>query len=334
VAENKDPAEIKSDRTQDLTVEALCKTYMEVAPTIILPKKGRPKKSSSLATDRSNISRHIIPLLGKKRVKSVSRNDVEKFQQDVAAGKTAIDVKTGPRGRARVTGGKGTAARSTALLGAIFNFAVKRSYVSENPVKGIDLFKHEPRTRFLSLKELNRLGAALTEAEREGVNIMVTTAIRLLVLTGCRKSEILTLRWDWVDLENNCLRLPETKTGAKVVPLGESAIELLSSLLRIHGNPYVLPGNKGNGHLVGLPKSWAKIREKAKLNDVRLHDLRHSFATIAISGGDSLFLVGKVLGHRQAKSTEIYAHAQADPIHAVANKASATIAAALDGKKS
>ncbi|MCZ6863069.1 MAG: site-specific integrase, partial [Alphaproteobacteria bacterium] len=118
--------------------------------------------------------------------------------------------------------------------------------------------------------------------------------IRLLALTGCRKSELLTWQWDHVDFERGCLRLPELKPGAKVVPLGTPALELLSKLPHWEGNPYVLPSAKGM-HFVGLQKAWDKIRRSAKLDDVRLHDLRHSFASVAVAGGDSLYLVGNVL---------------------------------------
>ena len=305
---------------------------MAEAPFIILPRKGRPKKASSLATDRSNIERHIKPLLGRKRLRNLSRDDVERFQQDVAAGKTAADIKTEPRGRARVTGGKGTAARATALLGGMFTFAVKRGYRADNPVKGVDLFKSERRTRFLNADEMARLGEGLAEAKRDGASEIVIAAIRLLVFTGCRKSEILSLRWEWVDFEGGCLRLPESKAGAKVVPLGAPAHKLLATLPRIEGNPHVLPGEKGDGHLIGLPKAWTRIKKRAGLDDVRLHDLRHSFATVAAAGGDSLYLVGKVLGHRESRSTEVYAHAQQDPLRAVADRAASKIAAAMKGK--
>lgn len=331
VADGKDPADVREDAAKDITVSALCDLYMAEAPFIILSKKGRPKKPSSLAIDESNIKRHVKPLLGRKRVRSLERNDIERFQQDVAAGKTRVDEKTGPHGRARVTGGKGTAARATALLGGIFTFAVKRGHRTDNPVKGVDLFKSEPRTRFLKTDEMGRLGDALREAEGSGTSETAIAAIRLLILTGCRKSEILGLRWEWVDFEGGCLRLPESKTGAKVVPVAAPALELLATLPRIKDNPHVLPGGKGNGHLIGLPKVWAKIKKQAGLEDVRLHDLRHSFATVAVAGGDSLYLVGKVLGHRESRSTEIYAHAQQDPLRAVADRAASTIMAAMKG---
>ena len=115
------------------------------------------------------------------------------------------------------------------------------------------------------------------------------------------------------------------------MPLGAPALELLGSLPRWDGNPYVLPSNKSAGHFDGLQKVWARIRERAKLPDVRLHDLRHSFASIAVAGGDSLYLVGKVLGHRQARTTERYAHVADDPLLAVADRTARKIADTMKG---
>jgi integrase len=331
-----DPVALKKKRVEEakanITITELCDEYIAAVPFIILPNKGHPKKASSVATDKSNIERHIKPLLGEKRIDNVIRGDIERFQKDVAAGKTAVDAKTGPRGRAIVKGGKGTAARATAVLGAIFSYAVKEGRRTDNPVQGAELFKGEQRNRFLTADEMSDLGEALIKAERGGANTTAIAAIRLLILTGCRKSEILGLQWKWIDFENGCLRLPDSKTDKKIVPLGAPALELLASLPKIEGNPHVLPGEKEKGHLIGLPKVWARIKTLAGLEDVRLHDLRHSFATVAVAGGDSLFLVGKVLGHKQSKTTEIYAHAQQDPLQAVADRASKRIVAAMDGK--
>ncbi|WP_417796367.1 tyrosine-type recombinase/integrase [Terasakiella pusilla] len=330
------PAALKKKRIQEakanITVAELCDEYIEAVPFIILPKIGRPKKASSIATDKSNIERHIKPLIGKKRIGNIVRGDVERFQKDVASGKSAVDEKTGVRGRAIVKGGKGVAARATAVLKAIFSYAVKEGSMKQNPGLGVELFKGEKRTRFLTMPEMSRLGDAMIEAERNGVNATGIAAIRLLLTTGCRKDEILSLQWKWVDFEGGCLRLPDSKTDQKIVPLGAPALELLASCPRVAGNPHVLPGWKDKGHLVGLQKIWQKIRIVAELEDVRLHDFRHSFATVGVAGGDSLYLVGKVLGHKQSRTTEIYAHAQQDPLKAVADRAATQITAALDGK--
>jgi integrase len=165
-----------------------------------------------------------------------------------------------------------------------------------------------------------------------GENPYATAAIRLLTLTGCRKSEILSLRWDWVDFERGVLRLPDSKTGAKVVPLGAPALEVLQSIARVEDNPHVIAGLKGTGHFVGLQKVWKRIRTAAKLPDVRLHDLRHSFASVGVAGGDSLYVVGKVLGHTQSRTTQRYAHLADDPVKTAADRIAKRIAAAMEGR--
>jgi integrase len=175
------------------------------------------------------------------------------------------------------------------------------------------------------------LGEVLAEVEGLPGNPMMIAAIRLLLLTGCRKNEILGLRWDWVDIERGALRLPDSKTGAKVVPLGAPALAILARLPRHEGSPWVLPAARGNGHLIGLQRAWRKIAKTAGLHDVRLHDLRHGFASVAVAAGSSLYLLGKVLGHTQARTTERYAHLDADPVHVVADRTARKIAQALEG---
>jgi integrase len=328
VGAGRDPAEAKQKEKDNITVAQLSDQYLEAAPFIVLPRKKRPKKASTLATDHSNIERHIKPLLGRKRLRSITRLDVEKFQRDVATGKTAVDVRTKPRGRAIVRGGEGTAARATAVLGTLFSYAIKERICTDNPVRGVTLYEGEKKERFLTAAELADLGDALSAAQQDGENPFAVTAIRLLVLTGARKSEILTLKWEHVDTERGRLRLPDSKTGAKVIPLGAAALEILSEIPRVESNPYVLPGLEGR-HFVGLQKTWERIRKRAGLEDVRLHDLRHSFASVAVAGGSSLYLVGKVLGHEQASTTERYAHLADDPLRAVADKTAGQIAAAM-----
>jgi integrase len=211
VKDGRDPAAEKSEAREALTVGSLADLYLAEG---MVEKPN--KKASSWVTDRSNIERHVKPLLGRKIAKLLTQADIGKFHADVAAGKSKADVRTGRRGRAIVKGGPGTAARSLAVLGAMLEFAVKRKLIAANPAKGVPLLKGEKKERFLSKAEVKRLAEAVLgmEAERK-LSSTAAVAIWLLMLTGCRKSEILSLRWEWVDFERSCLRLPESKTGAK-----------------------------------------------------------------------------------------------------------------------
>jgi len=326
VRRGEDPAESKSAAAKDLSVSALCDLYLEEGPA-----EKPDKKASSWNTDSSNINRHIKPLLGRRKLHSLTRNDIVRFQRDVTGGKSATDEKTGPRGRAIVKGGSGTAARATAVLGAILGFAIKRGLTAGNPARGVQLNKQRHRERFLSDAEFARLGDALAEAEHNGVNASAIVILRLLILTGARRNEICSLKWDWVDFERTALRLPDSKTGARTIPLGAPALEVLASVERKPDCEWVFPASRGNGHFDGLPRIWQKIAKAAKLEDVRIHDLRHSFASTSVASGSSIYIVGKILGHTQSRTTERYSHLGADPVLAVADSTSQKIAAAMRG---
>ena len=334
-----DPLAVKSERRTAATVADLVEIYLVEGPA-----EKPNKKASSWATDASNLRRHVVPLLGDKTLKHVATQDVARFQADVAAGKTAADIKTGKFGRAIVRGGKGTAARATSVLAAMMAFAVRRKLIADSPAKGVELAKGRKMERFLVEREVLALAEALaTMEETAKLSGTMANAIRLLMLTGCRRHEIRSLKWEWVDAERGCLRLPDSKTGAKVVPLAAAALAFLATLDR--GTPYVLPSSRMDGHVVGVQKAWDGVRRRATeilrartmaegkaaatapdLSTLRLHDLRHSYASFAVMDGAALFLVGKVLGHKQTRTTEIYAHAHDDPLRAVADRTGEKIA--------
>lgn len=322
VSRGQDPQKIKQQERKACTVSELCENYLiHGCPT---------KKKSTITIDRGRIERHIKPLIGKRKVKDLNSNDIRRFMHDIAKGKTAKNIKTIKHGLARVSGGEGTASRTVGFLGGILSYAVAEGIINTNPVKGVKRYPDKKNERFLSPSEITKLGEALILAEKNNINPNATNAIRLLLLTGCRKTEIMSLTWKEIDFEIGCLRLNDSKTGQKIVPLGKPALQLLVSLKPIDDNIHVFPSEKTDGYFLATPKIWLKIRTLAKLDDVRLHDLRHSFASIGAGAGLGLQVVGKILGHADPKTTARYAHIADDPLRAAADRISSSIAAALD----
>jgi integrase len=220
--------------------------------------------------------------------------------------------------------------RLVALLSKMFNWSGRRG--ERNPCVGLQRFQEQKRRRYLSSAELARLGAALARAEEERLTSpYVIAAVRLLVFTGARLSEILTLRWDQVDLERGWLNLSDSKTGAKTIYLNAAAERLLIALPRVNGNSFVVPGERHGSHLVNLEKPWRKIREMAQLPDARLHDLRHSFASIGAGAGLGLPVIGALLGHAHAATTARYAHLAGDPLKEAADLIGSRLNAAMKG---
>lgn len=320
-ANGEDPALDKQDLKKRLSVAELCDQYL-------LHGCGT-KKASTLATDRGRIARHIKPLIGRKKVPEVTRADIKKFLQDVAQGKTATDVKTGKWGRAIVRGGKGTATRTLGLLGGIFAYAVDCGMIDISPVLGVKRFADKRGTRYLSQQELLALGKALQMAEAEGENTSALAIIKLLIFTGARKGEIEALKWAEVDFTKGYLKLADSKTGQKAIPLNAGALQVLNEQKRIEASAYVFPAYRGYGHYEGTPKVWVQVRTMAGLQDVRLHDLRHSFASVAVSGGASLPIIGALLGHAHSATTQRYAHLSDDPLRAASEAVGNQIAAAM-----
>jgi integrase len=326
VAAGRDPAMAREADRKALKFDELIDLY--------LAEGISHKKASTLKADRGRIGHHLRPLLGKLRADSISRADVERMRNAVTAGKTAQKIEDGekrPSG-SMATGGKGVAAQCVTLVSALFAFANERGICAANPARGVKKAPVRRVERFLSEAEIGRLAAALdSEAGRTG-NPFPSAAIKLLLLTGCRRGEIVNLLWEHVDFEHGCLRLPDSKTGAKVVYLNAPARALLQTLPCIEGNPRVIPGTRVESASAAIDNVWPSVRKAAGLAGVRLHDLRHSFASVGAAGGLSLPIIGALLGHKHATTTARYAHLSADPLR-VANDAVGTkIASAMRGK--
>jgi integrase len=253
--------------------------YMEAARAgLVRTRFGRTKRSSTLAIDEGRISRHILPLIGEKIAKDLTRSDVQRIVDGIAAGRTAATIKTKARGVARVTGGAGTAARVAGLLGGIFTWAERRGLVSaSNPVRALELRADEAKDRVLSNDELRRLGEAMRLAVETAP--MAANALRLIALTGLRCGEAYGLRWREIDLDGSCLRLEASKTGRSTRPISKAAVEHLHSLPQLD-REFVFPNRDGSGG-VDLKKAIAAIFDAAGLVDARGHDLRRSFASTA-----------------------------------------------------
>lgn len=226
--------------------------------------------------------------------------------------------------------------RTVALLSKFFNWCEKHGIRPDgaNPCRHIDKYQEKKHDRFLSSQELARLSEALTHSENQNTATpWMIAAIRLLLFTGARLGEVLNLRWDYIDFENQQIRLPDSKTGQKSIYLNAPALLVLSELPRLEENPFVICGEKAGRHLVNLQKPWRRIRKEAGLEDVRLHDLRHTFASIGAIGGVSLPILGGLVGHTQPQTTARYAHLSADPLKAANDAIGERISQAMKPKK-
>jgi len=310
-AAGRDPASDRDAARNIPTVAALADRFLAEHVDV---------KTKPLTADlyRRLIRLSIVPNLGRFKLTDVRRADIAKLHHD---------LRHTPRKANQVVG----------VLRRMFGLAEKWGLCPDgsNPCRHIEKYPERKRERFLSEAELARLATCLVEEERTGAEgPYVIAAIRLLIFTGARLAEIRDLEWEWVDMDAATLRLPDSKTGAKVIYLSAPALEVLANLPRVKGNPYVIIGSKAGAHLVNLQKPWRRIRARAELDDLRLHDLRHSFASFGAAGGLSLPMIGKLLGHTQAATTERYAHLAADPIRAANEAIGQRIAAVMRGDKS
>ncbi len=304
-----DPAEDKQAGRQAPTFSEVAERYMEQHANV-------KKKVRSIKEDRRLLDKVLLPVLGPRKLDDMTRADITKLHHSLR--ETPYQAN-----------------RALSLLSKLFNLCEKWGLRKDgtNPCRHVEKYREEKKERYLNPDELSRLGVVLsdTEASKEELPQAIA-AIRLLILTGTRLSEILTLKWDYIDFDRSEMNLPDSKTGKKTVQLAEPALEVLENIPRIVGNPYVITGQKPGRHLVGLPHIWMRIREKAGLKDVREHDLRHSFASFAARAGMSLPFIGALLGHRELATTNRYVHLMSDPLKVAANTVETCIAEALKTK--
>jgi integrase len=306
-----DPASERDRQKGAITIAELGKRFLQE----YVPQHCKPRTAEEY---QRAVEKYINPILGRHRITDLTRSDVAQLHH---------------RHRDRPY----QANRSLAVLSKMMNLAEAWGLRLDgsNPVRHVKKYREDKRERYLTKAELQRLGAVLADAQTKATESpFAVAAIGLLVLTGARLIEILTLRWEYVDLENEVLRLPDSKTGAKLIYLNAAAINLLRTMPRMAGNLYVIPGKNPGARLINLQKPWRRIRGKANLADVRIHDLRHSFASVAAGTGMSLPMIGKLLGHSQPVTTARYAHLATDPVRAASNLIGAEISAAMSGKKS
>jgi integrase len=315
-------------------------TFSEIASSF-LESHVRAKRKPRTGEGYEILLRlHILPVIGSMRVSDVRRVHVSRLHASISLA------------------APGAANRAVSLVSAIWNWAARRDEVSfeKNPARGVDRNREQGKERYLTAAELGKLGDALRLAETSGlpwepvgtkptakhapkpenrrtvVDPFAVAAIRLLILTGARLREILHARWHELDFDRSMIHLPDSKTGRKPIYLSAAALAVLEDLPRVADNPFIIAGARKGSPRADLKNPWATVCAHAGLEGVRIHDLRHSFASIGAGSGMGLPLLGRLLGHKQPATTQKYAHLDADPLRRAVNSIGATIEAAMDGK--
>jgi integrase len=332
--------EAGADPIAEWQKERAVRTFGAVAEDFLAHHVAAKRKGRTADEYRRILQSRIVPAFGSKRIVEVRCSDVAKLHSKLAS--TPYEAN-----------------RVLALVSAVWNWAARHEEVllADNPAKGVERYREHKRERYLTSDELARLGDALREGETIGLPYEVdesrpnakhapkadkrrgkldpfaVAAIRLLILTGGRLREILDAQWPQVDFERGVIFLADSKTGRKTLYLSAAAQEVLLSLPRIEGNPHLIAGNKDGAPRADLKKPWAAVCRATGLQGVRLHDLRHSFASVGAGASLGLPIIGKLLGHSQATTTLRYAHLDADPLRRAVDAIGATIAAAMERGK-
>ncbi|MYM55193.1 site-specific integrase [Thalassovita mangrovi] len=304
VARGEDPSAQRQAKRHAPTIAGLCDRFLE-------EYVDQHCKPTTARDYRSIIRRFIRPKLGPLAIADVTRADVVAFHHGLR--ETPYQAN-----------------RAASMLSKLFNLAEDWGLrqAGSNPARRIKKFREEEKKRYLSDEEQIRLGEVLAESLEEGTeSVYVVSAILLLIYTGCRLNEILTLRWDYVTTHH--LELPDSKTGRRRIPLPREAYDILTELPRAPKNPYVILGEVEGAPLVNLQKPWRRIRAKAGIDDVRIHDLRHTYASVAMKDGIDPFTLKEIMGHKNLTTTLRYAHLADDAVQRAAGSVAARLARAV-----
>ena len=329
VIDGADPSAERHAIRQGFTVSALCDWYLtEAEAGRLIGRNRRPIKASSLSGDRSRIALHIKPLIGNRVVSQLKLADIERLQGDIAAGRTARARKIGRGGQ--TAGGIGVAARAISTLRSLLNHARRLGLIEVSPATGVRIMAPQKLKRYLSAGEIRHLGKVMTQMEREGEHPTGLAAIRVMLLTGFRRMEVLAMRKEWVQPDDNLVRFPDTKSGPQMRVAGDAAMIVLEAqALRSH-SPYIFPADWGDGHFIGVVRVLDRVCARAGLDEVTPHTLRHSFASMAAAQGFSELTISGLLGHAPRGVTQRYVHLDTALIIA-ADQVAAEIARLLDG---
>jgi len=303
VARGEDPAEEAAQRKSAPTVADLAEDY--------LARHAVPyKRASSVENDRSMLARHILPKLGRRKVEAVRRRDVEVLYQSLRATPYCAN-------------------RVLSLLGKMFSLAVAWGWRADNPTRGVERFQEHKRERWVSGEDLERL----VQAIEKHPNQRAAKALLLMLLTGARRGEVLSATWDQFDLEQGSWTKPAHVTKQKRpehFPLSPAAIDLLQGIKGDQATKFLFPGDVPGRPLRNIKRVWRRVCRDAGLEGLRIHDLRHTFASHLVSGGESLYIVGRLLGHTQVATTQRYAHLADDPLREASDRFGRRISSALE----
>ncbi len=314
------------------------RTFREVGDEFLTSHVEPKRKKWTSVEYRRCLERDVYPSIGARRIVDLSRGEIARLHS-----KLSVEAPT-------------HANRVVAIISAVWNWAARREEVDfgKNPVRGIERNRENRRERFLTREEFSRLGETLHLAETTGLPWTLNTpnsknlakepnrqtlvdpysiaALRLLIFTGARLREILHARWDQVDTERGAIMLSDSKTGRKPIYLSTAALAIIEAIPRLEDNPYLIPGNKPGSYRADLHRPWTAITRHAKLEGVRIHDLRHSFASVGAGASMGLPIIGKLLGHSQPSTTQLYAHLDMDPLRRAADQIGDAIGAAMQAR--